>query len=213
MKKRTFWILRHLGWHNTDLLGNAELGTGSSADAAAWKHCFWQVACCVHSKEDISNDYQLIRACKSIVEISNLHWRYIIIHESLEISPADEMSPKHVVSIFLSIIAERVTMSGEDKNKEIVAQGNKIRELKASKADKGTIKAEVDVLLKLKAEFKSITGKDWKPETEGKAASAKVEVLFFQWIGCERYCKKSHFRLRKRLCTRVEAYPIRRRRS
>ncbi len=48
-------------------------------------------------------------------------------------------------------------------NDQIVAQGNKIREMKEKKADKASIKAEVDVLLALKAEYKGITGQDWKP--------------------------------------------------
>jgi bifunctional glutamyl/prolyl-tRNA synthetase len=48
-------------------------------------------------------------------------------------------------------------------NKKIATQGDKIRDLKASKADKAAIKAEVDVLLALKAEYKGITGTDWKP--------------------------------------------------
>ena len=54
-------------------------------------------------------------------------------------------------------------MSAEDVNAKIVAQGNKIRDLKAKKADKAEIKAQVDILLALKAEFKALTGCDWKP--------------------------------------------------
>lgn len=57
-------------------------------------------------------------------------------------------------------------------NEKIIAQGNKIRELKSSKADKAAIKAEVDVLLALKAEYKSIAGKDWKPETSAAPPAA-----------------------------------------
>jgi hypothetical protein len=48
-------------------------------------------------------------------------------------------------------------------NEKIATQGDKIRELKGNKADKAAIKAEVDVLLALKAEYKGITGTDWKP--------------------------------------------------
>lgn len=59
---------------------------------------------------------------------------------------------------------------------QIKAQGDKVRELKASKADKDKIKGEVDVLLSLKAQFKEASGLDWKPEIDlsqfAEAASA-----------------------------------------
>lgn len=54
-------------------------------------------------------------------------------------------------------------------NEKIVAQGDKIRDLKSKKADKAAVKAEVDVLLALKAEFKSLAGKDWKPAATAAA--------------------------------------------
>lgn len=55
----------------------------------------------------------------------------------------------------------------EAVNEKIVQQGNKIRELKASKPDKAALKAEIDVLLALKAEYKSLSGVDWKPPASG----------------------------------------------
>ncbi|CAG5120654.1 unnamed protein product, partial [Candidula unifasciata] len=48
-------------------------------------------------------------------------------------------------------------------NDTVVAQGNKIRDLKAAKAPKGDVDVEVKTLLNLKAEFKTVTGQDWKP--------------------------------------------------
>ncbi|XP_037046618.1 bifunctional glutamate/proline--tRNA ligase [Bradysia coprophila] len=48
-------------------------------------------------------------------------------------------------------------------NAKIVAQGEKIRDLKAKKADKATIDPEVKALLSLKADYKTATGQDWKP--------------------------------------------------
>lgn len=56
---------------------------------------------------------------------------------------------------------------------QIVEQGNKVRDLKAKKADKAAIKAEVDVLLSLKAKYKELAGKDWKP---GSAAPAPAKA-------------------------------------
>ena len=71
-------------------------------------------------------------------------------------------------------------------NTKIVSQGDKIREMKAAKADKTSIKAEVDILLALKAEYKGITGSEWKPsgggggggDKKGKGASPPVVVPY-----------------------------------
>ena len=53
-------------------------------------------------------------------------------------------------------------------DERIRAQGDKVRQLKCSGGDKATIKAEVDTLLALKAEFKALTNVDWKPDTDPK---------------------------------------------
>ncbi|XP_063428728.1 bifunctional glutamate/proline--tRNA ligase-like isoform X1 [Mytilus trossulus] len=53
--------------------------------------------------------------------------------------------------------------SGVDINNKIVAQGDKIRQLKSSKAAKKEIDENVKILLDLKAQYKTATGKDWKP--------------------------------------------------
>jgi len=55
----------------------------------------------------------------------------------------------------------------------IKAQGDKIRQMKAAKASKDEIGAEVKVLLELKAKFKEETGSEWKPTAEpAKPAAA-----------------------------------------
>ncbi len=46
----------------------------------------------------------------------------------------------------------------------IIAQGNKIRDLKGQKATKDVIDKEVKQLLAFKAEFKTAAGKDWDPK-------------------------------------------------
>uniref|UniRef100_A0A904A5I6 Bifunctional glutamate/proline--tRNA ligase n=1 Tax=Anopheles quadriannulatus TaxID=34691 RepID=A0A904A5I6_ANOQN len=46
---------------------------------------------------------------------------------------------------------------------QITAQGDKVRTLKGSKADKASIDSAVAELLKLKVIYKTLTGKDWKP--------------------------------------------------
>ena len=88
-------------------------------------------------------------------------------------------------------VAEKVMAEIEAK---IVAQGDKIRELKAAKAAKDVIQPEVNschknlhhwllctlsmqvaTLLALKAEYKAATGEDWKPTAApSKAAPAKA---------------------------------------
>ena len=77
-------------------------------------------------------------------------------------------------------------MSVEELNDKIVAQGNKVRDLKAAKADKNAVKAEVDVLLALKTEFKATHGAEWKPgmdfggakENKAPAAAAAVSTVY-----------------------------------
>lgn len=69
------------------------------------------------------------------------------------------------------------TQNGGDNDisLKIATQGNKVRDLKAAKASKDVIDAEVKVLLSLKADFKAKTGKDWTP-TSGSESKPKPEV-------------------------------------
>ena len=48
-------------------------------------------------------------------------------------------------------------------NADIIAQGDKVRQLKADKADKVAVDTAVNVLLGLKTKYKTLTGNDWKP--------------------------------------------------
>lgn len=59
--------------------------------------------------------------------------------------------------------APQAVNSAEQVNNKIVAQGDKVRVLKAEKSAKNVIDAEVKTLLELKAEFKKVSGQDWKP--------------------------------------------------
>uniref|UniRef100_A0A2A4J4S7 Bifunctional glutamate/proline--tRNA ligase n=1 Tax=Heliothis virescens TaxID=7102 RepID=A0A2A4J4S7_HELVI len=54
---------------------------------------------------------------------------------------------------------------------QIAAQGDKVRRIKAEKAEKSIVDVEVKNLLNLKAQYKAITGTDWTPS----AAPVKVE--------------------------------------
>lgn len=56
---------------------------------------------------------------------------------------------------------------------QIAAQGDKVRDLKTAKADKAAIDAAVKTLLSLKADYKQLSGSDWKP---GTTAPAVIKV-------------------------------------
>lgn len=55
-------------------------------------------------------------------------------------------------------------LTPQDVNAKIVKQGDKVRELKSSKANKSVIDQEVKTLLALKEEYKALTGENWKPD-------------------------------------------------
>ena len=70
--------------------------------------------------------------------------------------------------------------SGDVQDAAIRSCGDLIRKLKSEKAAKDAIKAEVDVLLKLKGFYKSTTGQDWKPDN---APAAKKEPIVESYTG------------------------------
>ena len=69
-------------------------------------------------------------------------------------------------------------MSAAEIDEKIKKQGDVVRDLKAKKADKAEVKAQVDVLLALKAEFKSACGLDWKPGIQIPQAAPAGEIKF-----------------------------------
>ena len=69
-------------------------------------------------------------------------------------------------------------MSAGEIDEKIKKQGDVVRDLKAKKADKAEVKAQVDVLLALKAEFKSACGLDWKPGIQIPQAAPAGEFKF-----------------------------------
>ena len=64
------------------------------------------------------------------------------------------------------------TGPGADVAAAIVAAGDKVRDLKAAKADKAEIKAKVDELLALKVKYQEVTGKAYAPGAAPVAAKA-----------------------------------------
>ncbi|XP_002434363.3 bifunctional glutamate/proline--tRNA ligase [Ixodes scapularis] len=59
----------------------------------------------------------------------------------------------------------------EELSSKIQQAGDQVRQLKASKAEKSAIDGSVAVLLKLKGEFKKLTGKDWQPSSAPQTKS------------------------------------------
>lgn len=81
-----------------------------------------------------------------------------------------EKSPQEEVK---AIVSSGAPKKAEDVNAEIKQQGDKIRQLKADKADKNVVMSEVAVLKELKESFKANTGVEWKPDIDmGQFASA-----------------------------------------
>jgi len=60
--------------------------------------------------------------------------------------------------------------AGGDIDAKIKAQGDLVRKLKGEKADKAAVGEAVKTLLALKAEYKTATGSDWKPDAAPAAA-------------------------------------------
>ncbi|XP_054718343.1 bifunctional glutamate/proline--tRNA ligase-like [Uloborus diversus] len=62
-------------------------------------------------------------------------------------------------------------------DKQIKEQGNIVRKLKSEKAEKSLIDSSVQKLLKLKAEFKDVSGIDWKPDLKLDGSIEKSDSL------------------------------------
>ncbi|XP_056021865.1 bifunctional glutamate/proline--tRNA ligase-like isoform X2 [Ostrea edulis] len=106
----------------------------------------------------------------------------------LKTKKAPKSEIDEAVKILLALKTEFKTMTGKDWkpgstppaisssgssgdvniiNEKIIAQGNKVRDMKAAKASKDTVTAEVQILLQLKAKYKTATGKDWTQPPAG----------------------------------------------
>jgi len=62
--------------------------------------------------------------------------------------------------------------AGSEIDAKIKAQGDLVRKLKGEKADKAAVGEAVKTLLALKAEYKTATGSDWKPDAAPAAPAA-----------------------------------------
>ncbi|CAH0728207.1 unnamed protein product, partial [Brenthis ino] len=102
---------------------------------------------------------------------------------SLKAAKAEKSKIDEAVKVLLNLKAKYKIVTGKDWQpnaqpaatsddskiaellNQIAAQGDKVRQIKAAKAEKGVIDVEVKNLLNLKAQYKSIVGSDWTPKT------------------------------------------------
>lgn len=68
------------------------------------------------------------------------------------------------------------TQSVSELDQAIKNQGNIVRKLKSEKADKSVIDENVKKLLKLKEEYKSLAGKEWKPIGDSDQIDSNMNV-------------------------------------
>lgn len=76
-----------------------------------------------------------------------------------------------------TVVPATKAADGAEISAKIVVQGDKVRDLKAKKAEKSVVDAEVKLLLQLKADYKAATGQDWKPEAAPKSPSKPLTVV------------------------------------
>lgn len=99
------------------------------------------------SKEEIKIQVDKLLALKDqFKQVSGVNW-------TPEFQPTDSNDSKVL------------TASANDLNEQICKQGDLIRRLKGDKADKKQIDEQVEILLKLKSQYKDLTGMEWKPAT------------------------------------------------
>ncbi|XP_028392901.1 bifunctional glutamate/proline--tRNA ligase-like [Dendronephthya gigantea] len=80
--------------------------------------------------------------------------------KSKKSEPTSQAQPTSAAEMEMSPEVEAVV-------KQISEQGDKVRQLKTAGADKEKVAAEVTILLNLKGQYKTLTGKDFKPANSG----------------------------------------------
>lgn len=86
--------------------------------------------------------------------------------KAAEKSPVEDSKPLVVKAGELEELSSRIQQTGDQ-----------VRQLKASKAEKSAIDDGVAVLLKLKGEFKKLTGEDWQPSSAPPSKSQGAAPL------------------------------------
>ncbi|XP_076234604.1 glutamyl-prolyl-tRNA synthetase [Calliopsis andreniformis] len=92
-----------------------------------------------------------------------------------EWKPSSSTPAAKVVDNTVADAANKTTVNCEEISKAIQNQGDKVRQLKSSKAEKSVIDEEVKKLLSLKSDYKAATGKDWKPSPTPATTTTNTE--------------------------------------
>ncbi|XP_023953456.1 bifunctional glutamate/proline--tRNA ligase isoform X2 [Bicyclus anynana] len=114
---------------------------------------------------------------------------------SLKASKAEKAKVDEAVKILLDLKAKYKAATGADWKpgaapvanvqmaedakvvkllEQIAAQGDKVRKIKAEKAEKSVVDVEVTNLLNLKAQYKALTGSEWTPKASSSQDSKKI---------------------------------------
>lgn len=86
-----------------------------------------------------------------------------------------DWKPGSVPPAVTSSAAPPTSNNSSELNEKIRKQGDLVRDLKGKKAAKPEIDAAVKALLSLKADFKTLTGADWKPESTPSPANQAAQ--------------------------------------
>ncbi|KMQ96779.1 bifunctional aminoacyl-trna synthetase [Lasius niger] len=86
-----------------------------------------------------------------------------------------DWKPSQITTTASSDTTSEETSKGVEISEEIRKQGDKVRNLKSSKADKSIIDREVKILLSLKNDYKNATDQDWKPASNLEVSKKKKE--------------------------------------
>jgi len=116
------------------------------------------------NKADIEPQVKILLDLKSQYKAATgQEWKPVETPKDVKKAPVKDSAPIKEASPVLEGPAKEI-------DAKIKEQGEMVRNLKAEKADKAAIDAAVKGLLAAKAEFKSVTGEDWKPAGEAKKA-------------------------------------------
>ncbi|CAG9764840.1 unnamed protein product [Ceutorhynchus assimilis] len=115
-------------------------------------------------KATVESEVKLLLALKSEYKtLTGQEWK----PNTVQVKPG-------TVHVKQELVAETLSSIGNSLLEQIASQGDKVRQLKAAKADKATIDAAVKLLLEAKESFKVATGRDWKPGMKPEAVNVSA---------------------------------------
>ena len=111
---------------------------------------------------EIQDDSESLEETQTVKQkLKNIQVKEVLLRRYV---PSQERESGAMDSQILPIMETNPCPSKEPVlSNEITAAGNKVRDLKAKKAEKAKIDSAVAALLDLKAKYKAAIGQDWKP--------------------------------------------------